>query len=227
MCPLPIHYSICLPLSSLHPHSHCLLIFFSPCRMLMRAIVEHLLFTAPPISLETSSLSFASLLILFYLPNFLGLTLPPPSPQHTHPLSLPHLYFHCYEPFIAPCITSSTHRLCLPSPRGPLILPVLHSLTVVCAPSLSLSPFGPLSFPAFSFPLASSALLPLLFFPSPRNLSQTIPTCDISTLEMRLSDARTSELHIQIHKRAQTLIGLLLTTSTLLYEVRHSSTAKV
>lgn len=30
MCPLPIHYSICLPLSSLHPHSHCLLIFFSP-----------------------------------------------------------------------------------------------------------------------------------------------------------------------------------------------------
>lgn len=29
MCPLPINYSICLPLSSLHPHSHCLLIFFS------------------------------------------------------------------------------------------------------------------------------------------------------------------------------------------------------
>lgn len=174
----------------------------------MRAIVEHLLFTAPPISLETSSLSFASLLILFYLPNFLGLTLPPP--QHSHPLSLPHLYFHCYEPFISPCITSSTHRLCLPSPRGPLILPVLHSLTVVSAPSLSLSPFGPLSFPAFSFSLASSALLPLLLFPSLRKLSQTIPTCDISTLEMRLSDARTSELHIQIHKRAQTLIGLCI-----------------
>lgn len=173
----------------------------------MRAIVEHLLFTAPPISLETSSLSFASLLILFYLPNFLGLTLPP---QHSHPLSLPHLYFHCYEPFISPCITSSTHRLCLPSPRGSLILPVLHSLTVVSAPSLSLSPFGPLSFPAFSFPLASSALLPLLLFPSLRKLSQTIPTCDISTLEMRLSDARTSELHIQIHKRAQTLIGLCI-----------------
>lgn len=174
----------------------------------MRAIVEHLLFTAPPISLETSSLSFASLLILFYLPNFLGLTLPPP-PQHSHPLSLPHLYFHCYEPFISPCITSSTHRLCLPS-LSPLILPVLHSLTVVSAPSLSLSPFGPLSFPAFSFPLASSALLPLLLFPSLRKLSQTIPTCDISTLEMRLSDARTSELHIQIHKRAQTLIGLCI-----------------
>lgn len=174
----------------------------------MRAIVEHLLFTAPPISLETSSLSFACLLILFYLPNFLGLTLPPP--QHSHPLSLPHLYFHCYEPFISPCITSSTHRLCLPSPRGPLILPVLHSLTVVSAPSLSLSPFGPLSFPAFSFPLASSALLPLLLFPSLRKLSQTIPTCDISTLEMRLSDARTSELHIQIHKRAQTLIELCI-----------------
>lgn len=91
MCPLPIHYSICLPLSSLHPHSHCLLIFFSPCRMLMRAIVEHLLFTAPPISLETSSLSFASLLILFYLPNFLGLTLPPP-PPNTHTRYLSHIF---------------------------------------------------------------------------------------------------------------------------------------
>lgn len=57
--------------------------------MLMRAIVEHLLFTAPPISLETSSLSFASLLILFYLPNFLGLTLPPPN---THTRYLSHIF---------------------------------------------------------------------------------------------------------------------------------------
>lgn len=122
----------------------------------MRAIVEHLLFTAPPISLETSSLSFASLLILFYLPNFLGLTLPPP--QHSHPLSLPHLYFHCYEPFISPCITSSTHRLCLPSPRGPLILPVLHSLTVVSAPSLTL---WPTFFPFSILSPSSLASLPL------------------------------------------------------------------
>lgn len=57
----------------------------------MRAIVEHLLFTAPPISLETSSLSFASLLILFYLPNFLGLTLPPP-PPNTHTRYLSHIF---------------------------------------------------------------------------------------------------------------------------------------
>lgn len=227
MCPLPIHYSICLPLSSLHPHSHCLLIFFSPLQNAYEgycwALVVHCTPYLPGNILSFFRFSSNSVLS----PQLSGSDFAPPSPQHTHPLSLPHLYFHCYEPFISPCITSSTHRLCLPSPRGPLILPVLHSLTVVSAPSLSLSPFGPLSFPAFSFPLASSALLPLLLFPSPRNLSQTIPTCDISTLEMRLSDARTLELHIQIHKRAQTLIGLLLTTSTLLYEVRHSSTAKM
>lgn len=170
----------------------------------MRAIVEHLLFTAPPISLETSSLSFASLLILFYLPNFLGLTLPPPN---THTRYLSHIFI-----FIAMSLLSLPVSLPQPIVSVFLLLAALWfclscTLSPLCLLRLSVS--HPLAHFLFQ-PFLSSALLPLLLFPSLRKLSQTIPTCDISTLEMRLSDARTSELHIQIHKRAQTLIGLCI-----------------
>lgn len=132
--------------------------------MLMRAIVEHLLFTAPPISLETSSLSFASLLILFYLPNFLGLTLPPP-PTLTpviSPTSLFSLlwafYLSLYH-FLNPSSLSSFSS----RPSDSACLALSHRCVCSVSQSLTLWPtfFSSLFFPFSILSPSSLASLPL------------------------------------------------------------------